>query len=195
VRHWLLTNTTFGTWLPGDRRGSVTSVRDLRPEDEPSPVRFEHDLPGEPYEDEIPGLHRSALEQMSGPPIYLDLEKAEVVLAQFQETANYRGWTLLAVAIMANHFHLVVTVPDDPHPRKILADFKAYGTRRLNRHYGVPPSETWWTNKGSKRKLHDATALAAAVCYTLYKQPYPLVVWSPELGRLDKASRERERPE
>ena len=51
MRAWLLSNTTYGTWLPGDRRGSVTSVRDLRPGDEPSPFRFEHDLPGEPYED------------------------------------------------------------------------------------------------------------------------------------------------
>ena len=51
---------------------------------------------------------------MKGSPIYLDLEKAQVVLAQFQETANYRGWTLGAVAIMANHFHMVVQVEDDP---------------------------------------------------------------------------------
>src|SRR4051812_2019407 len=105
MRHWLLTNTTYGTWLPGDRRGSVTSVRDLRVEDGPTPFRFEHDLPGEPYEDEVPGLCRSATEQMSAPPIYLDMEKAEAVLGQFRETADYRSWALRAVAIMANHFH------------------------------------------------------------------------------------------
>ena len=29
-----------------------------------------------------------------------------------------------AVAIMANHFHIVVQVPNDPSPKKILADFK-----------------------------------------------------------------------
>jgi REP element-mobilizing transposase RayT len=191
MRTWLLSNTTYGTWLPGDRRGSVTSVRDRRPEDEPSAVRFEHDLPGEPWEGELPGLHRTALEQMSGPPIYLDLEKAETVLAQFQDTANYRSWTLRAVAIMANHFHVVVEVAADPHPRKILADFKAYGTRALNRRYGKPPSETWWTDKGSKRKLPDAQAVANAVHYVLSKQPRPLVLWSPELGRIDTASRER----
>jgi len=171
MRAWLLTNTTYGTWLPGDPRGSVTSVRDLRPEDEPTPFRFEHDLPGEPWEDELPGLRRSALEKMKGPPIYLDREKAELVLAQFQETAGYRGWTLRAVAVMANHFHVVVQVPGDPHPRKILADLKAYGSRALNRRYGKPPSETWWTDKGSKRKLGDDQALANAIHYVLYKQP------------------------
>src|SRR5439155_5065496 len=117
------------TWLPGDPRGSVTSVRDIRPGDEPTPFRFEHDLPGEPYEDELPGLRRSALELMKGPPIYLDREKAELILLQFQETAGYRKWTLRAVAIMINHYHIVVEVPGDPKPTKILADFKAYATR------------------------------------------------------------------
>jgi len=184
MRAWLLTNTTYGTWLPGDPRGSVTSVRDLRPGDEPTHSRFEHDVPGEPWEEAIPGLQRSALEHMKGPPIYLDLENAEAVLAQFQETATYRGWTLRAVAIMANHFHIVVQVPGDPDPRKILADFKAYASRALNRRHGKPPSETWWTSNGSKRKLATDRALAAAIHYVLYKQPHPLVVWSAELGRI-----------
>jgi REP element-mobilizing transposase RayT len=121
---------------------------------------------------------------MKGPPLYLDREKAETVLAQFRETAAYRTWTLRAAAIMANHFHLVVQVPDDPPPRRILADFKAYGSRALNRRYGKPPAETWWTDKGSKRKLSDESALAAALHYVLYKQPHPLLVWSPERGRL-----------
>ena len=184
MRYWLLTNTTYGTWLPGNPRGSVTSVRDLRDGEEPTPYRFEHDVPGEPWEDAIPGLHRSALELMKGPPIVLDRDKADIVLTQFQETATHRHWTLHAVAIMVNHVHLVVAVEDDPDPRKLLADFKAYGSRALNRRYGKPPSETWWTTNGSKRKLSDEGAVAAAIYYVLYKQPHPLLVWSREKGRL-----------
>ena len=88
------------------------------------------------------------------------------------------------VAIMFNHFHIVVQVPDDPSPTKILADFKAYASRVLSRKYGKPPLETWWTTKGSKRKLSDEKALADAIYYVLYKQPRPLIVWSPDLGRL-----------
>src|SRR5215210_9547565 len=184
MRPWLLTNHTYGTWLPGDPRGSVTSVRDRRSGDPNSATRFEHDLPGEPVEGEMPGLMRSALERMSGPPVHLDLEKAELVLKQFQETAAHRGWDLRAVAIMPAHFHIVVLVSGDPPGPKVLADFKAYGTRALNRRYGRPPSETWWTDKGSKRKLANEEALAAAIRYVVYDQPGALVVWSAELGRL-----------
>src|SRR5205807_1294014 len=149
--------------------------------------RFEHDIPGTPYEEEMPGLRRAALEQMNGPALYFDLEKAEIVLAQFQETARYRGHLLHAVSIMYNHLHFVVQVMDDPDPARLLADYKAYGSRALNRRFGKQPSETWWTTKGSKRKLKDEQALADAVYYVLYKQPKPLLLWSCELGRLNPA--------
>jgi REP element-mobilizing transposase RayT len=184
MRSWLLSNTFYGTWLPGDERGSVTSVRDVRPEDSPGDFRFEHDIPGTPWEKELPGLHRAAEVQMKGPAIHFDRDKAEIVLAQFQETAGYRARVLRAVSIMYNHFHLVVQVPDDPDPDRMLADFKAYGSRALNRRFGMPPSKTWWTTKGSTRKLRDESAVVAAIHYVLYKQPNPLVVWSPETGRI-----------
>ncbi|MDY3560230.1 transposase [Gemmata sp. JC673] len=179
MRVWLLTTTTYGSWLPGDRRGSVTSVRDVRPGDEPGTVRIEHDAPGEPSEEPIPGLEASARELMSGPPIYLSAEQAAVVLGQFRETAAYRGWVLYAVAIMHNHFHLVLEVPGDPDPGKVLADLKAYGSRALNRAFGRPRSGTWWTAKGSTRKLPDDRAVIAATLYVLRKQPNPLIVWEP----------------
>ena len=150
MRAWLLTNTTYGTWLPGDKRGSVTSVRDERPTDAPNHARFEHDIPGEPYEDPNDALQRSASELMKGNPIYLSLEQAETLLVQFQETAHHRVWTLRAVAIMRNHVHLVIIVPDDPDPGKILL-ISAYASRALNRRYDKPASETWWTGNGSKR--------------------------------------------
>ena len=114
MRSWLLSNTFYGTWLPGDERGSVTSVRDVRPEDAPSDFRFEHDVPGTPWEEGMPALRRAAEAQMKGPPIYLDVRKAEILLAQFHETAAYRGRVLRAVSIMFNHCHLVVQVADDP---------------------------------------------------------------------------------
>ncbi|MFL5243270.1 MAG: hypothetical protein ACJ8FY_14285 [Gemmataceae bacterium] len=48
----------------------------------------------------------------------------------------------------------------------------------------MPPSETWWTTKGSKRKLPDERALENAINYVLYKQAHPLVIWPQKLGRI-----------
>jgi REP element-mobilizing transposase RayT len=147
-------------------------------------VRFEHNIPGEPWEPEMAGLNRAAKKQMRGPPIYFKAEQAEIVCAQLLETGKHRSWTLYAIAIMRDHFHLVVEVPDDPDPKKVLADFEAYASRALNRRFGAPASKTWWTSKGSKRKLADDSYFANAINYVLHKQPRPLVVWSLEKGRI-----------
>ncbi len=173
-RHWLLTWTTYATWLPGDERGFVSTVRD-------GPgARVRHNVAGTPFDADLPGLKRSAQDQMRGPPVYLIGDQAPPLLAQFQETAAHRGWLLLAVAIMSNHVHIVVGVPGDPNPADILRDFKSYGSGALNRRWRKPASGTWWTESGSRRKLSTPEAVARAIRY-VRDQEHPLLVWlSPE---------------
>jgi REP element-mobilizing transposase RayT len=184
-RFWLLTSTTYGTWLPGDRRGFVSRVR------AGEGPRVEHDVPRTPYDANMAGLRSSARANLKGAPVYFTAEQAVLLLAQFQETAAYRGWSLQAVAIMANHFHLIVGVAGDPDPEVLLKDFKSYGSRALNRRYSRPSSGTWWTQSGSKRKLPDEAALRAAIEY-VRNQEQPLVVWIAENVR---ASGGRQSPE
>jgi REP element-mobilizing transposase RayT len=187
-RYWLLTSTTYGTWLPGDSRGFVSRVR------EGEGPRIEHDVPGTPCDVDIPALRESARANMTGPPIYLTSEQAPALLAQFQETAAHRGWQLLAVAIMANHVHLVVGVLGDPEPERLLKDFKSYGSRALTRGWGRPVSETWWTQSGSKRKLRDADAVRRAIIY-VRDQERPLLIWLSEEAVELLASGGRQSPE
>jgi len=170
-RVWLLTWTTYGTWLPGDKRGFVSNVRDGEgPE-------VKHNTPGTPYDARHRGLAIAAREQMAGDAVWLTVEQASPLAEQFRETAVFRGWSLLALAIMANHVHLVVGVPGDPEPESLLRDFKSYGSRRLNGRFGKPASGTWWTASGSTRKLPDERAMSAAIRY-VRNQHKPLVVWA-----------------
>jgi REP element-mobilizing transposase RayT len=181
--HWFLTNTCYGNWLPGDRRGSVTSVNDLRPLEPPRSVRAEHDIPGTAHEPPLPWLEKSARRSLKCAPIRLTLEMAEVLFAQFMETAEHRCRPLVAVAIMANHFHLLVHATDDPDPTRLLADFKAYGGRALTRRFGAPESATWWTDNGSKRRLDTEASVVAATRYTI-EQEFPLFIWTAAKGRV-----------
>jgi REP element-mobilizing transposase RayT len=174
-RYWLLTWTTYGTWLPGDRRGFVSNVR------EGDGPELRHNLPGTPYDADLLSLQNAAHQLLKGTPIYLGQEQADTLRPQFQETAAYRGWLLVALAIMAGHVHLVVGVAGDPDPSKMLQDFKSYGSRALNRRWAKPLSGTWWTESGSTRKLHDETAVGSAVQY-VRNQPNALVVWIAEGG-------------
>jgi REP element-mobilizing transposase RayT len=88
---------------------------------------------------------------------------------------------------MANHVHLVVAVPGDPDPTKLLGDFKAYGSRALSARWGKPAGG-WWTYGGSKRKLPDGPAVGAAVGY-VRRQPDPLAAWAEkEMALLQSGS-------
>jgi REP element-mobilizing transposase RayT len=161
-RCWLLTWTTYGTWLPGDARGSVTRVREGAAPDGP---RIEHDKLETPYMKNLPGLVRASRVGMKGDPMRLSLEQAAIAAHDFSATARYRGWGLLAGSVMANHAHLVVGVHGDPPPEKLLQIFKSYASRALNRAFGRPVGGTWWTESGSRRKLSGDQAVASGVRY------------------------------
>lgn len=172
-RYWLLTWTTYGNWLPGDARGFVSSLRDEQG------LPYLHNVPGTPYDSNLPELQRAMRESMKGDPIRLNAEQASVLLDQFQETATHRAWLLLAVAIMGNHIHLVVGVPGDPEPEKILHSFKSYASRALNQRWRRPVNGTWWTGSGSKRRVKQ---LLDAVEY-VRNQEFPLLIWINEAMR------------
>ena len=172
-RFWFLTWTTYGTWLPGDERGFVSNVRDG---DGPE---VKHAEPGTPYDAKQRGLAYAAREQMVGDPVWLNREHADALADQFLETARFRGWSIPALAIMANHIHIVVGVPGDPEPETLLRDFKSYGSQRLNRLAGKPKSGTWWTAGGSRRILRDEEAIRTVIRY-VRNQQRPLVIRTGE---------------
>jgi REP element-mobilizing transposase RayT len=169
-RYWLLTWTTYGTWLPGDRRGFVSELRDEAGE------KVLHNRPGTPCDKDLPPLHTYAAAIMTGDAVRLDVAQARAVADQLRETATHRGWQVLALAVMANHVHVLVGVPGDPDPEKLLGDFKAWATRRLNTGWGR--RDRWWTQSGSRRKKQSSQAIRDAVLY-VRDQPHALVVWLP----------------
>ena len=173
---WLLTWTCYGNRLPGDERGFVSRVRDRRPDESNAKTRREHDTPGTEYDAGMPGLWQSAHDLLKCDPIRLNVDQALALLDQFHETAAYRCWVLHAVAAMADHAHIVVEALSEIDPSDLLADFKAYGSRALNRRWGKPASGTWWTEGGSKRKKATAEAIEEAIGY-VRDQPYALAVW------------------
>ena len=164
-RTWLLTSTTYGSWLPGDERGFVSPVRDT------ATGRYSlRNLAGTPCEHSIPGLAAFAAGRSGNLAISLNGKQAAVVTTQFLETATYRRWRLLACAVMATHFHALLTVSGDPDPATLLRDLKSYASRALNRQWSKPASGTWWTQSGSRRKKTGEPAIRAAVAY-VWNQP------------------------
>ncbi|GAB4127899.1 transposase [Thermopirellula anaerolimosa] len=168
MQYWLLTWTVYGTWLPGDPRGSVASVR------RGPGSRRERDRYGEPFEPPMPGLQATSARNQAFSTAALQPDLARPLLEQFRQTAYVRGWRLEAAAIMADHVHVVVGISDDCRPADALRDFKAYGSRELNAR--TETVRRWWTRRGSQRLLRDERAVEDAVNYVL-RQKRPLLVW------------------
>ena len=179
---WLLTWTTYGTWLPGDRRGFVGNVIP-RTDDtigaNDAIRRVKNNQPGTPYDRSMPGLENFAREHLRGEPVWLNSPQAFAFLEEARRTAEFHGWHLLAVAVMANHVHLVVHSPGELSGTRLLQQFKSYGSRTLNNRFGKPVSRTWWTKSGSTRLLPNDGAVIAAVEY-VRNQQRPLALWIAE---------------
>ena len=96
-RYWFLTWTTYGTWLPGDQRGFVSDIQ------RGDGTTIRHNVPGTQYDANLPALEAYAASLQKSASVRLSEIQAVLLLDQFLETAEFRQWTLFAVAIMANH--------------------------------------------------------------------------------------------
>ena len=148
---YFLTWTTYGTWLPGDRRCWVNRHRDHgNIVDPPDPVRED-----------------SARKRMRMEAVTLDRRLRQVVVDSIRSTAHYFRWNLLALDVRTNHVHVVICAGDNDIGR-VMAKLKAYASRHLNEEF---PARTgrWWTRQGSKRLLFTDQSLFAAINYVAHQ--------------------------
>ena len=145
---YLITFTTYGTWLHGDPRGSVD---------------LEHNVPDTPYLDPNPRRLTWERGHARRAPLVLDAVARPLVEAAVLDVCSHRDWTLHAVNVRTNHVHVVVSAP--VRPEGVLHDLKAYATRVLRQPGRIAKHLTPWTAGGSTRYLWDRAAVTAACAY------------------------------
>jgi len=111
---YLITFRTYGTWLHGDRRGSVD--------------RF-HNIYGTPYLPPGPSRQRYERKLMKMPPVKLDSRRRAAVRRSLQETCSKRKWKLWVSNVRSNHVHSVVTA--QCRSLTVLNVLKAHATRTM----------------------------------------------------------------
>ena len=151
--HYLITFTTYGTWLHGDEKGSSDRIQNI---------------PGTPYIDESEPRERINQDQLKHDPVTLDASQRPIVRDTIQDVCAYRGWSLLACNVRSNHVHVVVSAEDTPE--KVMNDLKSYATRRLNEAGLHMHGEKTWTRHGSTRYLNDEAAVTGGIDYVLNHQ-------------------------
>lgn len=150
---YFLTFTTYGTWLHGRAPGSVDRL---------------HNVPGTPFLAADSVLELERRERMRQEPYRLDEPRRAQVLRTIREVAEHRRWKLWAVHVRSNHVHVVVTAT--ARPEKVMADLKAWASRRLREAFGESSDRDRWTQHGSTRWLNRADELRAAITYTVEGQ-------------------------
>jgi REP element-mobilizing transposase RayT len=170
---YFITYSTYGTWLHGrdggsvDRRHNIIGTPLLAP-DPRMEVRRRHALRQETYS--------------------LDEPRREVVLRTLVEVCEHRRWTLHAAHVRTTHVHLVVAAAQPPE--KVMADLKAWSSRRLREAYGEEGDRDRCTQHGSTRYLNDAKSLDAAVAYVVDEQGEAMSVYD---SRARESEHENER--
>jgi len=154
---YFITFRTYGTWLHGDRRGSVD--------------RF-HNIYGTPMLPPNPNRERYERKLMKMPPVKLNSLRRSAVGRSLRETCSKREWKLWASSVRTNHVHSVVTAPC--RSLIVLNVLKAHATRTM-RESGCWSSErTPWAYRGSRKKLWTEKDLIDAIMYVEYEQGDPL---------------------
>ncbi|MFQ5425415.1 MAG: transposase [Phycisphaerae bacterium] len=149
---YLITWTCYGTWLHGDRRGSVDD---------------EHNVPDTPFLS--PDSSRAASETMRlrNPPVELDARCRQIVEHTIEAHCRRRGWDILALNVRTNHVHVVVRTADVT-PDRMMGQLKAWTTRRLREAGCVSANGRVWTHHGSTRYLWNEQGVDTAIDYVTY---------------------------
>lgn len=151
---YLITFRTYGSWLPGDKRGTVTK---------------HHKRFGSLYLPHDKDWDNESEKLLKSPPVELKGRMRLCVRKSFKETCRVRGWELLAVNVRTNHVHTVVSC-GTTGPGKVLSALKANATRALRQEGLWKESHSPWVHKGSRRFLWYEGAVWKAVEYVVEGQ-------------------------
>ena len=154
---YLITFSTYGTWLHGNEKGSADK---------------EHNLPGTPYIPADPEWEEAETQTLKHPPVTLDATERRLVADAIVAVCQHRGWKLHACNVRTNHVHVVIAA--DAKPEKVMNDFKSYATRAVREdtrtERAATARERTWTRHGSTRYLNTEVSFQAALFYVLEEQ-------------------------
>jgi REP element-mobilizing transposase RayT len=168
---YLITFTTYGTWLHGDGRGSIDR---------------NHNKYGDEFLPEKENFERQDCKLLKNTAVFLDERDRNIVLDAILSQCDFRGWFAHAVHVRSNHVHIIVSAMEKPE--KIMSVLKAYSTRTL-RALGVERTR-FWTTHGSTRYLWTKEKLDMAIKYVRDGQGVMMTY-----GHSKKQSLERKRQE
>lgn len=145
---YFITWTTYGSWLPGDRRGwRKWKAGEQQPR---------------------PQLEAWCRDQMKESHVVLNRLQRDKVEAVCRKHAEIRGWVLHAVSARSNHVHIVVCT--DAAPGKVRDQFKANATGVLHQKPQPIINKKIWTRGGDIEIVDGEEELDQVILYVTEAQ-------------------------
>ncbi len=149
-----ITFTTYGSWLHGDKRGSVDK---------------EHNRYSSAFMNPNSGLHRKEQIALKNPPFVLKQSQREMVLKAILRVCEFRRWFAHAVHVRSGHIHIVVS--GEEKPEKMMVNFKAYATRAIRKCNNEQTTiRKYWTRHGSTKYIRTKESLVSTIKYVRDEQ-------------------------
>lgn len=157
---YFITFTTFGTWLHGDKRGSI--------------VRKEGTtllLSGQEK------LNRHERQKLKSSPVLLNSSHRKIVLDTIIEHCQIKQWHLYVAHIRSNHVHIVIK--SNKSIDHVSKELKAWPTRNLRKEGMTNPKI--WTTGSSKKYIFTRQKLLEKIHYVAYEQGKMMECYIDEL--------------
>jgi REP element-mobilizing transposase RayT len=151
---FLITFRCYGTWLHGDKRGSVNRFRN------------QYKTERLPHEEKWLAVNAQRLKSEA---VVLNALQRNAVEKAIRETCDFREWYLHAVNVRTNHVHAVVSI-GAKKPEIALNAFKANATREMRQNGIWKRATSPWSDKGSRRYLWNDRSVALAIEYVVNGQ-------------------------
>ena len=158
---YMVTWTTYGTWLQGDRRGYVRNGKIL---------------PADRL------LYERNVTKLSGGPVSLSLAQRRTVRTAIFTEAERLGQKIFALAIGSNHVHLLVEYIPKAIGR-VVSHYK-HAARLALADKGN--TDRWWTKGYDKRYCFDKCSQRSRIAYVIGHSRNPRINPGAKYGWQDK---------
>ncbi len=157
---YFITFETFGTRVPGDKRGSVD-----RRHNEFGTVSIKPNV----Y------LEQSAKKSQTEEKLILNSDAQQIVLQAIIDICKDNHWNLHAAHVRTNHIHMVA---EGRHkPEIIMTRIKSKATKYLKKSHLKIQRKDYWARHGSTKYLYDFENYYRAMRYTIERQGKPLALY------------------
>jgi REP element-mobilizing transposase RayT len=147
---YFLTWHTYGTWLHGETRGSVSKVQNIY---------------GTPFVATSNSTVRAMTGRMKQAPWTLTENMRVCVERAIRDHAAIRRWVLIALNVRSNHVHVILRPPIKHDAEAVMSQFKSWGTRRLIEAGWATSATRVWADHGSTRYIDTEESLRRAIEY------------------------------